>query len=107
RIVDEHGRGEQLPLGVRPAATVRPLHGGAVPTLRSPGELLLDFPCRDRSTEDQKCHYIMRYSIGKKLAKSGSFPQLVEDVRLIERTEGVQVAGVQDLNWSNWGSGEK
>ena len=45
--------------------------------------------------------------LGKKLAKSGSFPQLVEDVRLIERTEGVQVAGVQDLNWSNWGSGEK
>ena len=45
--------------------------------------------------------------LGNKLAKSGSFPQLVEDVRLIERTEGVQVAGVQDLNWSNWGSGEK
>jgi uncharacterized RDD family membrane protein YckC len=45
--------------------------------------------------------------LGKKVANSGSFPQLLEDVRLIERMEGVQVAGVQDLTWSNWGSGEK
>ncbi len=45
--------------------------------------------------------------LGNKLAKSGSFPQLLEDVRLIEGMEGVQVAGVQDLTWTSWGSGER
>jgi hypothetical protein len=32
---------------------------------------------------------------------------LLEDVRLIEGLRGVQVAGAQGLNWSNWGNGEK
>jgi uncharacterized RDD family membrane protein YckC len=45
--------------------------------------------------------------LGNKLTKWGPFPQLLEDVRLVEGMGGVQAAGVQDLNWSNWGSGEK
>jgi uncharacterized RDD family membrane protein YckC len=35
--------------------------------------------------------------LGKKLSAWGSFPQLLEDVRLIEAVRGVQAAGVQDL----------
>jgi uncharacterized RDD family membrane protein YckC len=45
--------------------------------------------------------------LSSKLTRSGPFPQLVEDIRLIEGIEGVQAAGVQDLTWTNWGSGEK
>jgi len=45
--------------------------------------------------------------LGNKLAKWGSFPQMLQDVRLIENMEGVQQAGVQDLSWSNWSSGQK
>jgi hypothetical protein len=45
--------------------------------------------------------------LGDKLAQWGPFPQLLEDVRLVEGMEGVQAAGVQDLNTSNSGSGEK
>jgi uncharacterized RDD family membrane protein YckC len=45
--------------------------------------------------------------LGKKLGKWGPFPELLEDVRLIEELRGVQVAGAQDLNWTNWGNGEK
>jgi uncharacterized RDD family membrane protein YckC len=42
-----------------------------------------------------------------KLMKWGAFPQMLEDVRLVENMEGVQHAGVQDLNWSNRSSGGK
>ncbi len=45
--------------------------------------------------------------LGDKLAQWGPFPQLLEDVRLVEGMEGVQAAGVEDLNTSNSGSGEK
>lgn len=45
--------------------------------------------------------------LGNKLEKWGPFPQLLDDVRLVEGMDGVQTAGVQDLNWSNWGSGAK
>jgi uncharacterized RDD family membrane protein YckC len=41
-----------------------------------------------------------------KLTNWGPFPQLLEDVRLVEGMRGVQAAGVQDLNWSKSG-GEK
>jgi uncharacterized RDD family membrane protein YckC len=45
--------------------------------------------------------------LGYRLTKSGSFPRLLEDVRLLEGMRGVQVAGVQDLNWVNFQSGER
>ncbi len=45
--------------------------------------------------------------LANKVAKWGSFPQMLQDVRLIENMEGVQQVGVQDLTRSNWGSGEK
>jgi uncharacterized RDD family membrane protein YckC len=45
--------------------------------------------------------------LSNKLAQWGPFPQLLEDVRLVEGMEGVQAAGVQDMNTSNTGSGEK
>jgi len=45
--------------------------------------------------------------LGDKLAQWGSFPQLLEDVRLVEGMEGVQAAGVQDLNTASSGSGEE
>jgi uncharacterized RDD family membrane protein YckC len=45
--------------------------------------------------------------LSDKLAQWGTFSQLLEDVRLVEDMEGVQAAGVQDLNTSNSGSGEK
>jgi uncharacterized RDD family membrane protein YckC len=44
--------------------------------------------------------------LGKKIAEWGPFPQMLQDVRLIENMEGVQQAGVQDLTQSNWGGGE-
>jgi uncharacterized RDD family membrane protein YckC len=44
--------------------------------------------------------------LSNKLAQWGSFPQLLEDVRVVEGMEGVQAAGVQDLNTRN-SSGEK
>jgi uncharacterized RDD family membrane protein YckC len=45
--------------------------------------------------------------LGNKIAQWGPFPQLLEDVRLVEGMEGVQAAGVQDMNTSNSGSGER
>jgi uncharacterized RDD family membrane protein YckC len=45
--------------------------------------------------------------LDNKLSKSGPFPQLLEDVRIVETMRSVQAAGVQDLNWSKWGGGEK
>jgi len=45
--------------------------------------------------------------LGDKLAQWGPFPQLLQDVRLVEGMEGVQAAGVQDLNTGSSGSGEK
>ena len=45
--------------------------------------------------------------LGNRVAKSGSFPQMLEDVRLLEGMQGVQAAGVQDLNWINYGSGAR
>jgi hypothetical protein len=45
--------------------------------------------------------------VGNKLAKWGSFPQMLEDVRLIEAMNGVQQAGVQDLTWNSWSGGER
>lgn len=45
--------------------------------------------------------------LGNKLAKSGAFVQMLQDVRLIEDMEGVQQAGVQDLTWSSWSGGER
>jgi uncharacterized RDD family membrane protein YckC len=45
--------------------------------------------------------------LGNKLTKWGPFPQLLEDVRLVEGMAGVQAAGVQDLKWNNWGGGDK
>ena len=44
--------------------------------------------------------------LSNKLAKSGTFSHLLDDVRLIELMAGVQSAGVQDLTWSQWGGGE-
>lgn len=43
--------------------------------------------------------------LGNKVAQWGPFPQLLEDVRLVEGMEGVQAAGVQDMTTSNSGSG--
>jgi len=45
--------------------------------------------------------------LGNKLAKWGSFPQMLQDVRLIEDMKGVQQAGVQDLTWNNWSGSER
>jgi len=45
--------------------------------------------------------------LGNKLEKWGPFPELFEDIRLVEGMEGVQSAGAQDLNWVNWGSETK
>lgn len=45
--------------------------------------------------------------LGNKLAKSGAFVQMLQDVRLIEDMEGVQQAGVQDLTWNSWSGGER
>jgi uncharacterized RDD family membrane protein YckC len=45
--------------------------------------------------------------LGDKLAQWGPFPQLLEDVRLVEGMEGVQAAGAQDLNTTNSGSSER
>jgi len=45
--------------------------------------------------------------LGSKLAQWGPFPQMLEDVRLVEGIEGVQAAGVQDMNQNNFGSGER
>ncbi len=45
--------------------------------------------------------------LGDKLAQWGPFPQLLIDVRAVEGMEGVQAAGVQDLNQTDYGSGEK
>ena len=45
--------------------------------------------------------------LGNKLAKWGSFPQMLQDVRLIEDMKGVQQAGVQDLTWNNWSGNER
>ena len=46
-------------------------------------------------------------ALGKKLAKWGSFPQLLEDVRAVEGLEGVQSAGAQDMTNTNFGTGAK
>jgi hypothetical protein len=43
--------------------------------------------------------------LGNKLSKWGPFPQMLEDVQLIEGMEGVQSAGVQDLRY--WGAETK
>lgn len=43
--------------------------------------------------------------LGDKLGTWGAFPQLLEDVRLVEEMKGVQVAGVQDL--TSWSDNEK
>jgi uncharacterized RDD family membrane protein YckC len=45
--------------------------------------------------------------LGNRIARWGPFPQMLEDVRLVEGIEGVQAAGAQDVNQSNSGSGEK
>ena len=45
--------------------------------------------------------------LGSKLTGWGEFPQLLEDLRLVEGMTGVQVAGVQDLNWSSSGDSKK
>jgi len=45
--------------------------------------------------------------LSNKLAQWGTFPQLLEDVRVVEGIDGVQVAGVQDLNTRNFSSGGK
>ncbi len=45
--------------------------------------------------------------LGNKLKQWGPFPQLLEDVRLVEGLKGVQAAGVQDTNTKNYKSGEK
>jgi len=42
--------------------------------------------------------------LGKKLTKWGPFPELSEDVRIVEKMKGVQSAGAQDLSWASWGS---
>jgi uncharacterized RDD family membrane protein YckC len=44
--------------------------------------------------------------LGNKVAQWGPFPQLLEDVRLVEALEGVQAAGAQDLSTSDSGSGQ-
>jgi len=41
-----------------------------------------------------------------RLSQSGPFPELLEDIRMIESIDGVQSAGAQDLRSSTWGSGE-
>jgi uncharacterized RDD family membrane protein YckC len=45
--------------------------------------------------------------LGNKITRWGPFPQMLADVRLVEDIEGVQAAGIQDMNQSNVGSGEK
>jgi uncharacterized RDD family membrane protein YckC len=45
--------------------------------------------------------------LSDKLAQWRPFPQLLEDVRLVEGMEGVQAAGVQDMNSRNFSSGGK
>jgi uncharacterized RDD family membrane protein YckC len=45
--------------------------------------------------------------LGNKLARWGPFPQMLDDVRLVEGIEGVQAAGLQDMNQNNRGGGEK
>ncbi len=45
--------------------------------------------------------------LGNKIAQRGPFPQLLEDVRLVEGMEGVQSAGVQDMTTSSSGSEER
>jgi uncharacterized RDD family membrane protein YckC len=45
--------------------------------------------------------------LGNKLARWGPFPQMLEDVRLVEGIEGVEAAGMQDMNQNNRDSGEK
>jgi uncharacterized RDD family membrane protein YckC len=45
--------------------------------------------------------------LGNELARWGAFPQMLEDVRLVEDMEGVQAAGAQELNQNNFGSREK
>jgi uncharacterized RDD family membrane protein YckC len=45
--------------------------------------------------------------LGDKLAPWGPFPQLLEDARLVEGMEGVQAAGLRDLNTSRSGSAER
>jgi uncharacterized RDD family membrane protein YckC len=45
--------------------------------------------------------------LSNKLAQWRPFPQLLEDVRVVEGMEGVQAAGVQDMNTHNFSSGEK
>lgn len=45
--------------------------------------------------------------LSNKLAQWGPFPQLLEDVRVVEGIEGVQVAGVQDLDTRNFDGGRK
>jgi hypothetical protein len=45
--------------------------------------------------------------LGNKQKQWGPFPQLLEDVRLVEGMEGVQAAGVQDMNQKNFDSEEK
>lgn len=43
--------------------------------------------------------------LGNKLTKRGAFPQMLQDVRMIEGMPGVRQAGVQDLTQSNFGGG--
>jgi uncharacterized RDD family membrane protein YckC len=45
--------------------------------------------------------------LGNKLAQWGPFPQMLEDVRLVEGIEGVQAASIQDMNQNKLGTGEK
>lgn len=46
-------------------------------------------------------------ALGSKVARWEPFPQLLEDVRLVESMEGVQEAGAQDRSQNNFGGGEK
>jgi uncharacterized RDD family membrane protein YckC len=45
--------------------------------------------------------------LGNKIEQWGRFPNLLEDLRLIERWDGVQSASIEGVNWSKWGNGEK
>jgi uncharacterized RDD family membrane protein YckC len=46
-------------------------------------------------------------ALNDRLARWGAFPQLLEDIRVIEGMKAVQAAAAQDLNTHNLGSGTK
>ena len=50
-------------MGSSPGPAAAPPAGAVVPRRQSLFALRLDFPCRETSTDADRCHYIMRYTI--------------------------------------------